>query len=126
MQVNRTRSHWSKVLKCGITKNAPFEPFIITSGLVLSIPVFFYIGCYLYAKKEERRLQIDSRNKMNQSRLNDKYGDIIYEPPQFKYSESKIDTTVPGPSNTIFNDPSKIAISSIPSTSTSTSTDSSY
>ncbi|KAL5277925.1 OSTM1 family protein [Megaselia abdita] len=53
-KMNRSRSHWSKDLKC-CKKEVSFEPFILASSFVLSLPLFFYLGCYLYTRRLESR-----------------------------------------------------------------------
>lgn len=66
--MNRSRSHWSKDLKC-CKKEVLFEPFLAASSLVLSLPIFFYIGCYLYTRREARRRRaINNINDIDSSR----------------------------------------------------------
>lgn len=51
--MNRTKLFWSKNLKC-YKVSGSFDPFIIISSIFCTLPFFFYLGCYLYAKREDR------------------------------------------------------------------------
>lgn len=96
--MNRSRSHWSKDLKC-CKKKVLFEPFIIASSLVLSLPIFFYLGCYLYTKRVERRQRamITANNMISSEVPRESYPSKVSNENQ---SSNINQDPVAGPSNT--------------------------
>lgn len=125
--MNRTRSHWSKDLKC-CKKEVHFQPFIIASSFVLFLPVAFYIFCFLYSKRLEffgqsSNLITNNANERNTNvskNLNENNGlesdnianitndndseDIIYKPHR-KNSKKIAVTSDAGPSNALSSSP---------------------
>lgn len=122
--MNRSRSHWSKDLKC-CKKEVLFEPFILASSIVLSLPIFFYFGCYFYTKRlESRRRATQLINNTHSSQEthpgketgsnsfcnsiaelshsnNEDCEDILYKPERKSSRKSLVDIPDPGagPSN---------------------------
>ena len=46
--MNKTRRTWSGTYKCCMDKKDSLTAFIITASILSSIPVFFYVGLYVY------------------------------------------------------------------------------
>ncbi|XP_055909733.1 osteopetrosis-associated transmembrane protein 1 [Eupeodes corollae] len=56
-QMNTTRSHWSKDLKC-CQRKYNFTFFTIASSIFGALPIVFYLGMYSYTKRMERNHEV--------------------------------------------------------------------
>ena len=57
LQMNLTRTEWSKLLGCYITEPNAEVPFIISVFLISVTPLVFYGAVKQFSAKEERRMQ---------------------------------------------------------------------